>query len=64
VSQKPTRSRNPGKDEGEYGNFTRLLDELLSVPHDKIKAEMDAEKRKRPTKRKRASVGHAFRDTD
>lgn len=62
MSQKPTR--NPAKDRGELGNFTRLLDNLLKVPHDKIKAELDAEKSRRAPKRKRASVGHAFRDTD
>jgi hypothetical protein len=60
VAQKP--NRDPGKDTGELGRFTRLLDQLISVPHEKIKAEMDAQKR--TTKRKRASVGHAFRDTD
>jgi hypothetical protein len=62
VSQKPTR--DPAKEKVEYGNFTRLLDDLLKVPHDKIKAELDAEKSRRTPKRKRASVGHAFRDTD
>lgn len=63
MAQKPTRS-DSAKNENEYGNFTRLLDRLLSVPHDKIKAELDAEKRNRTTKRKRAASGHAFRDTD
>ena len=47
----------------EFGNFTNLLDKLLAVPHSKIKAELDAEKRKR-TRKKRAAVGHAFRDAD
>jgi hypothetical protein len=28
----------------EFGNFSRLLDKLLGVPHDDIKAELDAEK--------------------
>jgi hypothetical protein len=51
-------------DTGEFDNFTGLLDKLLRVPHDKIKAELASEKRKRTPKRKRASVGHAFRDTD
>jgi len=62
VSQKPTRRSDPAKEQGELGNFTRLLDKLLSVPHSKIKAELDAEKR--TPKRKRAASGHAFRDTD
>jgi hypothetical protein len=62
VAQKPTRQSNPGKEQDEYGKFTRLLDKLISVPHSKIKAELDAEKR--TPKRKRAASGHAFRDTD
>jgi hypothetical protein len=49
---------------GEYARFTNLLDQLLSVPHDKIKAELGAEKQKRTPKRKRATSGHAFRDRD
>ncbi|MGA9507243.1 MAG: hypothetical protein WBV55_01220 [Candidatus Sulfotelmatobacter sp.] len=53
-----------GNEQGEYGNFTRLLDRLLSVPHSKIKAELDAEKKQKRTRRKRAAVGHAFRDSD
>jgi hypothetical protein len=54
----------PAKTQNEYGNFSRLLDTLLKVPHEKIKNELDAEKSRRAPKRKRASVGHAFRDTD
>jgi len=64
VPQKPTRSEPSAKNEtGEFGNFTRLLDRLLRVPHSKIKAELDAEKLGR-TQKKRASVGRAYRDTD
>jgi hypothetical protein len=48
----------------EYGKFTDLLDKLLSVPHSKIKAELDAEKQKKRKRRKRADVGHAYRDSD
>jgi hypothetical protein len=48
----------------EFENFTNLLDKLLAVPHSKIKAELDAEKRKKRTQKKRAAVGHAFRDAD
>jgi hypothetical protein len=48
---------------GEFSKFTNLLDRLLSVPHDKIKKELDAEKAgKRKTKR--ASSGHAFGEKD
>ena len=62
MSQKPIRHSDPGKEQGEFGNFTRFLDKLISVPHSKIKAELEAEKRTK--KRKRASSGHAFSDTD
>lgn len=64
MAQKPTRQSDPAKEQGDYGRFTRLLDRLLAVPHDKIKAELDAEKQNRAPKRKRAASGHAFRDTD
>jgi hypothetical protein len=64
VSQKPTSQAAPAKNEqGEFKNFTTLLDHLLKVPHSKIKAELEAERRG-TTKRKRAAVGHAYRDTD
>jgi hypothetical protein len=48
----------------EFNNFTRLLDKLLSVPHSKIKAKLDAEKLHKSTPRKRAASGHAFGETD
>jgi hypothetical protein len=48
----------------EFSKFTQLLDKLLAVPHSKIKAELDAEKQKKRVPRKRAAVGHAFRDAD
>jgi hypothetical protein len=51
-------------EQGEFANFTRLLDRILKVPHAKIKAELDAEQRRPRKQKKRASVGHAFRDTD
>ena len=53
--------KNP---QGEFGKFTNLLDRLLAVPHSKIKAELDAEKRQKQTGKKRAVSGHAFRDAD
>ncbi len=53
------KAGHPAKNEpGEFATFTRLLDRLLSVPHEKIKAELDREKRMRP--KKRAPSGHAF----
>jgi len=63
VSQKSIRSA-PAKNENEYGNFTRLLDKLLSVPHSKIKAELEAEKKRTRKPRARATRRHAYRDVD
>ena len=52
-------------EQGEFGNFTRLLDTVLSVPHSKIKARLDAERKRKGTrKRTRAPSGHAFHDAD
>jgi hypothetical protein len=62
VSQKPTRQSDPAKEQGEFGNFSRLLDKILSVPHSKIKAELEAEKKKPKRPRDRARRGHAYRD--
>jgi hypothetical protein len=63
VPQKPIRPAAPAKNEqGEFGNFTRLLDNLLSVPHSKIKAELDAEKTRTKAPTDRARRKHAFRD--
>jgi hypothetical protein len=50
--------------ENEFGRFKTLLDRLLDVPHSKIKAELDAEKRQKQSEKKRAVVGRAYRDTD
>ena len=49
-------------EQGEFGNFTQLLDKLLSVPHSKIKAELEAEKKRVRRPRDRATRGHAYRD--
>jgi hypothetical protein len=48
----------------EFGNFTRLLDKLLSVPHSKIKAELEAEKKRTKRPWDRATRRHAYRDAD
>ena len=54
-------SRQGSSDQpGEFSKFTNLLDRLLSVPHDKIKAKLDAEKADKKARPKRASSGHAF----
>jgi hypothetical protein len=54
----------PQHPRSEYGKFTDLLDKLLSVPHSKIKAELETEKHQKPSEKKRAAVGRAYRDTD
>lgn len=51
----PTRPR-PGKDvEGSFGRFERLAQRVLAVPHAKIKAELDAEKRRKSKRASRVS---------
>lgn len=55
-----TRKTDTGT--SEFSNFTQLLDKILSVPRSKIKAELEAEKRKMKAPRDRARRGHAFRD--
>ena len=56
----PSRPKPSAKNEtGEFGKFANLLDRLLSVPHDKIKTELDAEKERKKRNPKRASSGHA-----
>jgi hypothetical protein len=60
VSGQANKSDQPG----EFAKFTNLLDRLLSVPHDKIKAKLDAEKADKQARPKRASSGHAFGEKD
>ena len=64
MAQKPIHQSDPGKEQGEYGRFTRLLDRLLTVPHSKIKAELDAEKAAKRTRTKRVSSDHASGEKD
>ncbi len=46
-----TRRKRPAKNaNGEYANFLQALKTVLSVPHSKIKAHLDAEKRKKQSK--------------
>ena len=64
VSQKSTRRTHPAKEEGEFDKFKTLLNRLLKVPHSKIKAELDAEKKRTRKPRGRARRRHAYRDVD
>jgi hypothetical protein len=38
----------------EYRNFDRIMRELIKVPHDAIKAKLDAEKRAKARKKRKA----------
>jgi hypothetical protein len=57
-----SRQANKSEQPGEFDKFSSLLDKLLSVPHSKIKAELEAEKQKTKRPRDRARRKHAFRD--
>ena len=48
---------------GEYATFETALKKVLAVPHSALKAQLDAEKRVRKQRGKRAS-GHASREAD
>ena len=58
---RPKRDQVPAE-RGELENFTRLLDKLLQVPHSKIKAELDADKKRIKEPWDRARRRHAYRD--
>lgn len=48
------------KKQGEFARFDEFATRLLSVPHSKIKEQLDAEKRKRTSN---SASGRASRDT-
>jgi hypothetical protein len=52
VSGQANKSDQPG----EYANFESALRKVLSVPHSALKAHLDAEKRARKQRGKRASA--------
>jgi hypothetical protein len=58
-----SRQANKSDQPDEYANFQRALKKVLSVPHSEIKARLDAAKKARQQRRKKAS-GHASRDKD
>jgi len=56
VPQKPTHPAAPVKNEqGEFATFETALKKVLSVPHSALKDQLDAERRVRKQKQKRAS---------
>jgi hypothetical protein len=64
MSQKAIRPDPSAKNEqGEYATFETALKKVLSVPHSALKAHLDAERRARKRRGKRAS-GHASRAKD
>ena len=61
MPQKLARPDFPGRnDKDEFTTFEAALKKVVSVPHSAIKARLDAERRVRRQRRKRAS-GHASR---
>lgn len=56
----PNRPSHPAKNvEGDFGKFTDFMRKLIAVPHSEIKAKLDAEKRAKQRKSKRASSSRA-----
>ena len=52
VTQKPIRPIHSAKNiEGDFGKFTDFMRALVRVPHDEIKARLDAEKREKQQKK-------------
>jgi len=57
-----SRSKHPAKnEEGDFDRFKTFMTGLMAVPHSKIKAALDAEKRAkmRKSNSKKASARHA-----
>jgi hypothetical protein len=57
------------KKKAEFENFDRTMRDLMSVPHDEIKAALDAEKAAKEKRKKRklkkpSASGRADRDED
>jgi hypothetical protein len=55
-----SKHKNSSYPQDQFGKFTEFMTRLVAVPHSEIKAQLDAEKKKRASKR-RASSGHASR---
>jgi hypothetical protein len=56
------------REPNEFENFDRTMRDLMSVPHDEIKAALDAEKAAKQKKKRKANKpsasGHAASDED
>lgn len=44
------------KTSSEFGNFDRVMKDLLKVPHSEIKSKLDAEKKAKKRKSKKPSA--------
>jgi hypothetical protein len=54
MERTPNRPRTRANEvKGDFAQFTEFMRRLVAVPHDKIKAQLDAEREEK--KRKRAS---------
>jgi hypothetical protein len=62
MERMPKHPTTPAKSEpGEFQRFTNLVDRVLSVPHSRIKEQLDAEKERKRTSKASAS-GRVSRD--
>jgi len=60
MPQKPAHSAK--NVEGDFGQFTDFMRKLVRVPHDEIKAQLDAERKAKMRRKPRAS-SHASRES-
>ena len=61
----PNRPNLSAKNEqGEFGKFKSFMRRLVAVPHSEIKAKLDAEKKVKKRRAKRASASRASRAKD
>jgi hypothetical protein len=62
----PTKTQIPvpsaKNDQGEFARFDEFATKLLSVPHSKIKGQLDAEKQRKRTTKGASASGRASRE--
>jgi hypothetical protein len=60
MSVEPTHPTSPAKNpEGEFDQFKDFMRELVAVPHEKIKARIQAEKESKRMSKASSSLGPA-----
>lgn len=57
MPQKPSHSAK--NEAGDFGRFKNFMTRLMAVPHSEIKAKLDAERKAKVRKTKRASSSRA-----